>query len=757
MRCCPRNAVALVIALTSAQIANAQILWSSAGGSAWLTSSNWTGGAVPTGSQIAQFGINPTGASGVGINFNGTTNAGTQVNGQKIQEVGAVEITSGRATAIFVGNSSSTSGATGQFRLNGVTVNGVANTIIRNNSTQTFTIQNTQNTGNQTMSLILGNATDNVVNIDGTGDVAISSVVTGTGGGLTLNGNSTGILILSGANTYSGGTTINTGTLQVGNGGASGTLGSGAVTNNGTLSFSRSDNPVVANNISGTGALRAMSSVTLTGANSYSGVTTIDSGATIQVGAGGTVGTLGSGDVVNNGTLSFNRTNAVTVANNIGGTGVVVQNGAGGVTTLSGTNSYTGTTTVSAGTLLFNTTGSLYGGNAGNWTDTNIVVNSGGVLAVTLGGANGFSATQAQAISQLGTTIGGFKSGSYFGIDTSNGDQTYSNVIADTNTSNGPNKIGFVKLGANILTLTATNTYFGGSTSGTRIVGGTLQLGDGGSTGSLGGTNTVSISSGATLAINRNNALGIGNAIIGQGGVTQMGTGTTALAGTNTYSGATNVTAGTLLINGNQSSATGAVTVSGGTLGGKGTIGGATTVQSGGTIEAGSAGIGTLNINNNLTIQNGGTARVQIGTGTGASDTLNLSGGTGTNTLSLVSGSNLTLVNSGFDATGPTTYTLANLGPSGILLFDGNPIPQNTDLFTFSASGNYGGLNVNLIGFTGGEQFTLRRTTDSISLVFSPVPEPASLLAVCGLVVGGVVAVRKLRRKAVPAEVTPAA
>src|SRR6185503_20407776 len=51
----------------------ATILWSSSGGSAWLTGSNWTGSAVPGGADVAQFGVNPTAATGVGINFNGTT------------------------------------------------------------------------------------------------------------------------------------------------------------------------------------------------------------------------------------------------------------------------------------------------------------------------------------------------------------------------------------------------------------------------------------------------------------------------------------------------------------------------------------------------------------------------------------------------------------------------------------------------------------------------------------------------------------
>jgi predicted extracellular nuclease len=187
----------------------ANILWSSAGGSAWLTGSNWTGAAVPTATDVAQFGVNPTAATGAGINFNNTTNAGTQATGLRIEDVAAVEITSARAAAMIIGNSSGTAGATGTFRLIGATVNSVAHVVIRNNSSQLFTIQNTQATGTQTMSVALNDAIDNIVNIDGTGGVTISSVVKDAAGNhITVGGAGSGSLTLSGANTYTGGTTI---------------------------------------------------------------------------------------------------------------------------------------------------------------------------------------------------------------------------------------------------------------------------------------------------------------------------------------------------------------------------------------------------------------------------------------------------------------------------------------------------------------------------------------------------------------------
>ena len=131
-----------------------------------------------------------------------------------------------------------------------------------------------------------------------------------------------GTTTLTGTNTYSGTTTITAGTLQVGNGGTAGTLGSGNVTNNAALRINRSDAFTIGQNISGTGTLTQFGAgtTTLTGTNTYSGVTTISAG-TLQVGNGGTTGTLGTGTITNNSILDINRSDAFTISRVMSGTG----------------------------------------------------------------------------------------------------------------------------------------------------------------------------------------------------------------------------------------------------------------------------------------------------------------------------------------------------------------------------------------------------------------------------------------------------
>ena len=57
---------------------------------------------------------------------------------------------------------------------------------------------------------------------------------------------------------------------------------------------------------------------------------------------------MANGNVTNNANLVFSRSDTLTVANAINGTGAVTQNGSG-ATVLTASNTYTGTTAVNAG------------------------------------------------------------------------------------------------------------------------------------------------------------------------------------------------------------------------------------------------------------------------------------------------------------------------------------------------------------------------------------------------------------------------
>nr|WP_051917470.1 autotransporter-associated beta strand repeat-containing protein [Brucella anthropi] len=181
--------------------------------------------------------------------------------------------------------------------------------------------------------------------------------ITGTG---KLNKDGDGTLILTGNNVYAGGTHVSKGVLQIGAGSTVGQIGGNAqVDADAALAFDRSDDIIFADVISGEGALRHDGSgkLTLTGENSFTGGTTISAG-TLQIGNGSTTGSI-AGNVDNNGTLAFNRSNTLDFSGVISGTGLVQQNGAGSLTLSGDSSAFGGSTSVAAGTLLVD--GSLGG------------------------------------------------------------------------------------------------------------------------------------------------------------------------------------------------------------------------------------------------------------------------------------------------------------------------------------------------------------------------------------------------------------
>jgi autotransporter-associated beta strand protein len=194
--------------------------------------------------------------------------------------------------------------------------------------------------------------------------------LTAQNGGLTLNSGTTVFSLGGTSNTVtfdgtilgSGGLEIANGTLQFGNFDTSGSLGNVSpvtIDASGVLAFNRTDTSTVTSNIGGQGGVvQQGGTLILTGSNTYQGGTTVNAGATVQVGNGpGTGGSLGSGPVSLAGygtALVFNRSGTCIVPGAIsdigGGSGSVVQMGPGTVA-LTGSNSYTGGTSVTGGQL----------------------------------------------------------------------------------------------------------------------------------------------------------------------------------------------------------------------------------------------------------------------------------------------------------------------------------------------------------------------------------------------------------------------
>ena len=284
---------------------------------------------------------------------------------------------------------------------------------------------------------LTGGATTHSIILGGPGIGSITGNITATIVGLTKQ--DAGTWTLSGTNAYTGATNVIAGTLVAGIGAAGGSLSTGAAGNtltiSGVLIMNRSTAFTQTGIITGAGTLiqQGPAAVVLAGANAFTGATTISAGV-LQVGAGGTAGVLGTGIVTDNGSLVFNRTDAITVPANITGSGSLTQSGTGTVL-LTGTNSYAGITTVAAGTLQFGKEVSLYNNVPASWIASNIIVNSGATLSFNVGGTGEFTPTDIATLSALGSATGGFLGGSKLGLDSTNATApvTISANLVDTN------------------------------------------------------------------------------------------------------------------------------------------------------------------------------------------------------------------------------------------------------------------------------------------------------------------------------------
>ena len=450
---------------------------------------------------------------------------------------------------------------------------------------------------------------------------------------------------------------------------------------------------------------------------SWLGIRIVNPGGNITFNSGNTL-TLGSSGIdmsaatvnftMNCGVaLSVAQTWSVASGRTLAVNGVV--SGAGGITktgagmlSLTASNSYTGATTVSGGTLSVTNAAALGSGSAA------LTINATGIFQ-----ANGtFSTSRALA---LGGTGGAASGGTIDVVGTNN--HTRSGAISGSGS--------LIKTGTGTLTLSGTNTSTGGLyVNGGTVVASTNQaLGPEPAAGSslyathmasgttlqtqtsltghrqldlVGGTATLSVASATTQQRN--------GLVYGAGGLIKSGAGTLVLTNANTYTGGTTVNAGTLQVNNTTGSGTGtgAVAVNnGGTLSGlptatgfanAGTIAGNVTVNSGGAIAARSGGTFTFG---GLALNGGAITNLQLGAPTGTA-IINI---TGLNGLTLGGLSTINISNFGGLAAG--TYTLLN--------YNGTALASITNLQLGSTAGG---------GFT--YSLSNNQTNTSIDLLISP-------------------------------------
>ncbi len=385
---------------------------------------------------------------------------------------------------------------------------------------------------------ISGGITGNNFNLTlgGSGLLRVNSVIDIGTGGLTKDG--AGTLLLSRSNTYTGLTRILAGALSITNQNALGDSSSGTTIEDGGMLF-----------LDGTtGDIRLSEALTLNGAgpadfgalrsagsnNFLNSTTTLASNSRIEVGSSLLVFTapITSAGTGTGQTLSFGGPGNVSVVAAVAlGTGGLIKEGTGTVS-LQRANSYTGDTQVRDGVLEISSSGLGLSDTGLLTIETGAAVHLIGAIQETFGSLSGGGNLQLFGANQNG-------SGIRFG-DASN--TTFSGVISSDSAI-----ARIDKRGTGTVILTGANTYAGT----TRIIEGTIQLGNGGTTGSLGGGEIENF---GALVVNRSNDLTLANLISGTGTLTKEGTGILTLTGTNTFTGGIDLAGGTLRLGSSQAS-----------------------------------------------------------------------------------------------------------------------------------------------------------------------------------------------------------
>jgi autotransporter-associated beta strand protein len=570
LRCCSAIASSALFAVSSV---NATQYWDGTGGDAnWNTASNWGGDVIPD-------------FTGTAINFGGTNVGGTAVGTTLATQTTANnDLAAGTTIRSIIFTNNGTAGRTQSFILEG-------NSIVLGSAT---------NNGISSTALTTGGPFENIIrfNIDfGTvvgaqnrlitaglnNNIKVEGVISGTDTDIALLHQGGGIVRLTNANnSYVGFTNIATATsvtqgsilevTSLANGGSNSSIGasSNAAAN---LRFSNAFNNASRNTLRYIGSSNAETDRNFTLSGNFSGTNSV-----IESSGSGTLSFTNTAAIVS--AFAVNRnfylggtntgTNSFSLALNdfTAGGSSLTKEGVG-KWIINGTNTYTGATTISDGTLQFAKQVSLYNNNTAGtgWVAANIKVASGGTLALNVGGTGEFDTTNVTTLltnlgGANGTSTTGFAAGSRVGFDTTNaagGNFTVADAIANSSGTGG-GAIGLTKLGTGSLTLANTNTYTGATT----VSAGTLIV-----NGSISDSVLTTVASGATIAGSGT----IGTLTVSTGGFINPGTNPDVLdvAGAYTQAGTYNadITANTV---GNgttgydQINVTGAVDITGGSL-----------------------------------------------------------------------------------------------------------------------------------------------------------------------------------------------
>ena len=633
----PRYLTILAMAsfLTSANAAN--LTWTGGGPTnAFTNSVNWGNAALAAGDNFTINNNNTSldaGSQSLNLRFTTNYTIGTLAYGSGATS--ARTIFSGGTMTITTGIT--LDAAAGNQGINASIALGADNTWTVG-ANKTLALGNPMNLNNRNLTLSglgsfsmngfagIGNITNNAnLSINSTNSSTLGNVISGTGA-LTKSG--TGVLTLSGANTYTGLTTVSGGTLAYG---VNNALNTGNVTvNGGTLDLSTFSDTVgtvtlTSGNINGTsgvlsstgtfemqsGSVSAIlggtsalnktgaGTVTLSGANTYTGTTTVSAGTltlsgnrTVNTTGGYTVGgtgtqtlniqagnygiggdfivgnTTGGTSTVNHsaGTISIGGANGLMMAQNTGQATAIYNLSGGSLTSAhitmahgsgaSAASPNSSTINVSGGTLAATSTlriGNYLAGTSGSFNTVNTFNQTGGttiVNALGLGGNGSRHATSSTGpiIANLNLTGGTFTATNIASIsaggaaNASDANKSFINIGGNAQVTLGT--FGSIVKGQNA---TATITFDSGA-------GGFLAPVAASATYMPTGTFTSAFltANGANFNVGTGKDITIGQALENASGaagtLTKSGVGLLTLSGNNTYTGATTISAGTLEI-----------------------------------------------------------------------------------------------------------------------------------------------------------------------------------------------------------------